>query len=206
MKLSAAYLLNPHPSKTLNLGGSHHSILQICAQTKLSLVCISTYKNFIWLSSKDRMTTASFHSWYSFTFECHYEHRTVLILKTCIHLTLITQAESSVKGLSPWICFPIFCYSKGVWHATRNLFDVENSLNKCGHIALLHFMVVNAKLAISIVPHSINITALTWNKNCMLFSAAYLLHNDIKTAHFWKVVDNALASNSELAIVIILND
>ena len=66
-------------------------------------------------------------------------------------------------------------------------------------------MVVDAKLAISIVPHRIGIAALSWNENGMFFSAAHLLHNDVETAYFREVMHNALASNSKLAIVIIWN-
>ena len=46
-------------------------------------------------------------------------------------------------------------------HTARNLLDVEDTLDKCRHIALFHFMVVDAKLAISIVPHRIDIAALS---------------------------------------------
>ena len=87
--------------------------------------------------------------------------------------------------------------------STAYFFDVAKTVNEGGYIADANVSVACAKAPLAIATHSIHIASISLHKHSVVLSAAHISHHDVKAANFWEVVDDFLAADSQLAIVVV---
>jgi len=75
----------------------------------------------------------------------------------CGSAFLSGDSECSVETLAPGIGDSVLTNSERVRHSTRDLFDVEDTLNKSGYVAAGLSIVANAEFPVRVVSHGVDV-------------------------------------------------
>ena len=113
------------------------------------------------------------------------------------------DAQGSIESLTPWEDWTIFTKSQSVRCTTHNLPYVAYSIYKSWDIANSILLIASAETSLAIASHRIYESSISLDKDSVLLSTADICHHNIEAANFWQIVDNFLASNSQLSIVVI---
>lgn len=89
------------------------------------------------------------------------QNRAVLVIDVCVGIGLCVESKGPIEGLTPRVGLTILCDGKCVGHAAGDLLDTEDSLDQCGHVALLHPVVVDAKLTVGVAAHGVDVSSLS---------------------------------------------
>ena len=87
--------------------------------------------------------------------------------------------------------------------AACNLGYPLKAVNEARNIRIFEIWLTHSKLAVTVVPHSIDLSARLHNEGGMILTTADLSDQNIETAHFGHRVLCLLKTDSELTIVVI---
>ena len=113
------------------------------------------------------------------------------------------KAEGAIECLSPCISLAIVAESKCMRCATGHFLNTADPIDQRRNIAGPHFRVACSQFAFIVAAHGVNVSTITLHKHCVLLTTAHVSDNDVEGAYLGQVVNDLLAANAQLSVVVI---
>ena len=84
-----------------------------------------------------------------------------------------------------------------------NFPNVDEAVDECGDVAAAHVWVARAQSALAVAAHRVDVPAVALHEHCVFLAATHIRHHYVEAAYFRQVMDNFVAANSQLSIIVI---